>query len=135
MRNAQATVLYQWFTEVWNNENEGAIDQLMDADAITDGVTGEAGSAGGEGFRIFYRDFRDKFSQIQVEVPDVIKQDDMEAARCVVHATDKASGQRVTFSGICMVRVRDGKITEAWNNFDFLSLYRQLGQELAVLQS
>jgi hypothetical protein len=23
--------------------------------------------------------------------------------------------------------VRDGKVTEAWNNFDFLALYQQIG--------
>jgi len=26
-----------------------------------------------------------------------------------------------------MVRVRDGKIVEAWNTFDFLSFYQQIG--------
>jgi predicted ester cyclase len=25
------------------------------------------------------------------------------------------------------VRVKNGKIAEAWNNFDFMSMFRQLG--------
>jgi predicted ester cyclase len=30
-----------------------------------------------------------------------------------------------------MVRVKDGKIAEAWNHYDFLNLNQQLGQTLA----
>jgi predicted ester cyclase len=33
----------------------------------------------------------------------------------------------VEFTGICIVRVRDGKIIEAWNNFDFMSMFQQVG--------
>ena len=32
-----------------------------------------------------------------------------------------------TFTGICLVHVKDGLIHEAWNSFDFLSLYQQIG--------
>jgi predicted ester cyclase len=38
-----------------------------------------------------------------------------------------ATGKRVDFYGMTMVRVRNGKIVEAWNNFDFLSFYQQIG--------
>ncbi|HEX8177354.1 MAG TPA: ester cyclase [Pyrinomonadaceae bacterium] len=30
-------------------------------------------------------------------------------------------------SGMTIVRVENGKIAEAWNNFDFMSMFRQLG--------
>jgi predicted ester cyclase len=39
----------------------------------------------------------------------------------------KASGQTVNFTGQTTIKVNDGKITEAWNNFDFLSMHQQLG--------
>jgi predicted ester cyclase len=29
--------------------------------------------------------------------------------------------------GMCIVRIEHGKIVEAWNNFDFMRLYQQLG--------
>ena len=38
-----------------------------------------------------------------------------------------ASLKPVDFWGMTMVRVRDGKIVEAWNTFDFLSFYQQIG--------
>ena len=33
----------------------------------------------------------------------------------------------VEFTGMTMVRVKDGKIVEAWNNFDFMAMFQQLG--------
>jgi predicted ester cyclase len=33
----------------------------------------------------------------------------------------------VDITGIAIVRVRDGKIVEAWNNFDFMGMFQQLG--------
>jgi predicted ester cyclase len=47
------------------------------------------------------------------------------------HAGDslgfKATGARAEFDGIAIVRVSNGKFVEAWNNFDFMKMYRQLG--------
>jgi len=37
-----------------------------------------------------------------------------------------ATGRRVTFTGMCLVRLKDGKVAEAWNNFDLASIYRLL---------
>jgi hypothetical protein len=34
----------------------------------------------------------------------------------------EATNKSVEFTGITMLRVRDGQIVEAWNNFDFLKL-------------
>jgi predicted ester cyclase len=33
----------------------------------------------------------------------------------------------VEFSGITIIRVKDGQIVEAWNNFDFMKMNQQLG--------
>jgi predicted ester cyclase len=33
----------------------------------------------------------------------------------------------VDFTGVAITRIKDGKIVEAWNNFDFMKMYKQLG--------
>jgi len=38
-----------------------------------------------------------------------------------------ATGRNTTFEGVSIIRVVDGKIAEAWNFYDFLSMYQQLG--------
>jgi predicted ester cyclase len=41
---------------------------------------------------------------------------------------EKAATQSpVEFTGIAIVRIANGKIVEAWNNFDFMTLHRQVG--------
>jgi predicted ester cyclase len=39
----------------------------------------------------------------------------------------KATNAPVQFSGIAIVRIKDGKIAEAWNQFDFMEMNKQLG--------
>jgi predicted ester cyclase len=38
-----------------------------------------------------------------------------------------ATKSPVEFTGITIVRIENGKIVEAWNNFDFMVLHRQVG--------
>jgi predicted ester cyclase len=38
-----------------------------------------------------------------------------------------ATHSPVEFTGMTIVRVKDGKIVEGWNNFDFMRMYQQVG--------
>lgn len=126
MRTMQSTVLYQWFEEVWNQEQEPAIQNLMAADANLHGLLQPGQPGGAAGFQEFYQQFRQQFNQVRIDIRDVIKQDDVEVALTEVHAVHRESGKEVSFTGMCMARIRDGKIAEAWNEYDFLGLQKQL---------
>ncbi len=134
MREAKSTVLYKWFNDVWNNDDETAIEKLMTDDSFAHGIVPENPIKGAEGFKSFFKEFRSQFKDINIEIEDVIAQDDMESARTIVDATHTETGNKVRFSGICMIRVKDGKIAEAWNNYDFLNMHQQLGQKLTPLE-
>ncbi len=135
MKNIHSTTLYKWFTEVWNNGNINAIEELMADQAVAHGIRDENSQRGPEGFKEFYNNFKSGFSNVNVTVEDVVSENDIEVARCKVTATQVPSGKPVEFSGLCMAKIEDGKIAEAWNQFDFLSMYQQLGQTLAPAQS
>jgi predicted ester cyclase len=132
MRNVQATTSYRWFQEVWNNGRREAINDFLTEDVKAHGLYEDDVKQGIDTYRSFYDDFRKVLKDIHIDVEDVIVQDDVESTRCMVTAVDVASGKQVKFSGICHVRIRDGKIAEAWNNFDFLKMYQQLGQVMIV---
>ena len=136
MRSESMEVMHRWFEEVWNKGREEAIDEMFATDGIAHGLVGENGQElkGPADFKSFFRKFRDAFPDIHVTVEDCVTEGDKATARCRVTAIHKGGGlgvaatnKPVEFEGISIVRVRDGKIVEAWNNFDFLSLNQQIG--------
>ena len=129
-------ILRRWFDEVWNQGRAEAIDELFASDGIAHGLSGDEENpmAGPEGFKPFHQTFRGAFPDIEVVVEDMIAEGDKVVARCSVrgkHAGDHlgiaASNSPVAFDGIAIVRITDGKIVEAWNNFDFMKMNRQVG--------
>ncbi|RYZ80287.1 MAG: hypothetical protein EOP04_26165 [Proteobacteria bacterium] len=130
MRNLQATVLHKWFDEVWNKDDINAIDRLLSDDAEAKGILTEDQPKGAAGFKLFYKDFRNQFHDVNITVDDAIAQDDIESARTTVTAIHTPTGKPVTFAGMCMVKTAGGKIVEAYNNYDFLSMYQQIGHKL-----
>ena len=131
-----AALIRRWFEEVWNKGREEAIDEMFAEEGVAHGLAGPAGDAlrGPVGFKPFFRTFREAFPGIEVVVEDTVTEGDKVAARCTVrgsHEGDslgfKATRQPVDFTGIAIVRISDGKIVEAWNNFDFMSMFQQLG--------
>jgi predicted ester cyclase len=64
----------------------------------------------------------------------MIAEGDLVASRCSVRGKHlghslgfAATNAPVEFTGMAITRIRDGKIVEAWNNFDFMKMYKQLG--------
>lgn len=132
MPNKSSSLSYRWMEEVWDNGREDAIDEMMDANAIVHGIEG-INAPGPEGFKMFFKSFKQQFPEISIDVEDVISEADFETARCNVSAVD-ANGKKVNFTGMTFIQIRNGKIVEAWNNFDFLSMYQQLGFNITAPQ-
>jgi steroid delta-isomerase-like uncharacterized protein len=130
------TIVHEWFEEVWNKADPAAIDRLFAKDGIARGLPGKNGPdiRGPEEFKEFHAAFLKAFPDLRVEVLDVVSDGEKHAARCHVTGTHKGdglgvgpTGKRVHFEGIGIARVKDGQIVEAWNNFDFMGMYQQLG--------
>jgi steroid delta-isomerase-like uncharacterized protein len=129
------TILNRWFDEVWNHGREATIDELLAADAVAHGLVDGDGNeiVGIEPFRTYYRTFRGALSDIHVDVQDTIAEGDLEVARFVVSAKHTgeglgkpAKGRDLKTTGISIIRVKDGKIAEAWNNIDFTTMFQQM---------
>jgi predicted ester cyclase len=82
----------------------------------------------------FWRKFHSAFPDIVIDVERAVSQGDMVAVHC--HLTAKHTGddlgiqathKPIDMWGMGMARVRDGKIVEAWNSYDFLTMYQQVG--------
>jgi predicted ester cyclase len=136
---ATETLLHRWFEEVWNQGRESAIDELMETNSVFHGIAdpGSNEVRGREAFKSFYQQYRKAFPDIHFTIEDALIDGDKIAVRCVVRAThtgegitDSPTNKPVTLTGMVIPRVKDGKLVEGWNNFDFLTLFQQLGMKL-----
>ena len=131
MRNKQSTLVYKWFEEVWNKGNEAAINQLLADKVIINGIKDvDETQDGHQGFIAFYKSFNHDFADINVVLHKVVSEDDYETCLCTLTAKHRSSATTVTLNGLSMIRIERDQIVEAWNHFDFLSMYQQLGYEL-----
>ena len=129
-------LIVRWFEEVWNKGRADAIAEMLAEDAVVHGLSEDAAKPlrGPAGFLPFHSQFREAFPHVEVICEDTIAEGDKVVVRCSVrgkHEGDslgfKATGTQAEFDGIAIVRVKDGKFVEAWNNFDFMKMYKQLG--------
>ena len=128
------TFMEHWYEEVWNKGRESAIDEMAEPDAVAHGLGENGGDmVGVENFKEFFRMFQSALSDIHVTVEDEVTEGDRSVARVTVRAKHTghslgiaAKGKDVKFSGVSIARLKDGKIAEAWNFFDFPTMYKQM---------
>jgi steroid delta-isomerase-like uncharacterized protein len=136
MSDANKQLVRRWFEEVWNKGRVEAVDEMLGADAVVHGLSDDSETPllGAAGFKPFHERFREAFPDITVTVDDLIAEGDKVAARCSVQGKHQgrslgfdATQAPVEFTGMVIVRIDNGKIVEAWNNFDFMTMYKQVG--------
>lgn len=136
MSEENKAVVRRWFDEVWNQGRAEVIEELFADHGIAHGLSDDPANPikGPRDYRPFYEVFRQAFPNIEIVVEDMVAEGDKVAARCSVRGRHEgeflgraATQAPVAISGITIVRVENGKIVEAWNNFDFMTLHRQVG--------
>ena len=135
MSEENKQLMQRWFDQVWNDGRTDAIDEMFAADGLAYGLMDNPTEGiGPSGFRDLHTMFRGAFPDMTITVEDMIAEGDKVAARCSVrgkhegdHLGFAATKTPVDFTGMAIVRIRNGKIVEAWNNFDFMRMNKQLG--------
>ncbi len=126
-------VVRRFFDEVWNGGKIDVIDEIITPDAV-DHNPNPGQPPGSEGVKWLVRAFRAAFPDLHFDVQEQIAEGDKVVSRWVVSGTQQgeffgipATGKRVSISGMDIVRVVDGKMTEHWLNMDQLGMMQQLG--------
>lgn len=136
MSEENKELVRRWFEEVWNQGRADAIDEMFHENGIAHGLSDDPANPikGPTQFRPFHTTFREAFPNMIVVVEDMIAEGDKVAARCSVRGKHEgdfrgtaATQSPVEFTGIAIIRIDGGKIVEAWNNFDFMTMHKQVG--------
>jgi len=127
----------RWFDEVWNKGRADAIEEMFDENGIAHGLSDDPANPikGPKNYRPFHSMFRQAFTTMQIVIEDMVAEGDKVTARCSVRGKHEGDGLGIAatqlpveFSGITIVRIANGKIVEAWNNFDFTAMNKQVGR-------
>ena len=114
----------RWFEEVWNQSRREVIAELYAPDCILH--EGSIQLRGVEEFERFHDGIREQFDDIRVTPGISLCEGDLASLRWKVECKHKATEKLVTFSGICIVRIKDGRFVEAWQNWDQAGVAAQL---------
>jgi predicted ester cyclase len=128
-------LIRQWFEEVWNQGREATIDDLCTKAAVGHGQTPDGSDiVGPDHFRQFWKAFRAAITAIHFEIHQTIEEGEMVIARWTIKMKHTGpflgiapTAKPITATGMSMMRFLDGKIVEAWDNWDQLALMAQLG--------
>ena len=124
---------YEALNELLRTGDATALEQLAAADFVDHNPSPGQGP-GLQGVMQSFALFRSAFPDAQLRVEDMVAEGDRVATRLTFQGTHRGefmglapTGQRVTQTGIDIVRVAGGKAVERWGNFDDLGLLQQLG--------
>jgi len=120
--NKQLT--FRWFDDVWNQSRRDVIFELFAPDCVLH--EGHTPIRGPQEFADFYDRLRSQLSDIRITPGVALAQDDLVSLRWTVNAVHKATGKKTSVSGISIVRIKDGRFVEAWQNWDAASMAAQL---------
>ena len=127
-------MIKRFYTEVVGDGNLALIDELVsDGFVDHDPLPGQSPSKDGVSF--FVNTMRAAFPDLKATVMEPALVDgNLEALYVVLTGTHQgelmgiaATGRKVEFSGIDIIRVEDGKVVEHWGATDTMALMQQIG--------
>jgi steroid delta-isomerase-like uncharacterized protein len=127
-------LIQRFYAEVWNQGHLDVADEIFTKDYVRHDPGGGSPAPGPEGQKQIAAGQRKGFPDLVMTIDFMVADGDKVAARWTITGTNtgdlpmaKATGKKVTFSGINIYRFDHGKVVELWNHRDDLSMMMQLG--------
>lgn len=121
--------------DAFNSGDLSTLDEVISPDAVDhDAQNPFRGTPGPEGSKQAISMYRAAFPDLSIKIEAQIAEGDLVVTRWTSTGTQDgdlpglpASHNKVTVTGIGIDRLENGKIVEAWNNWDTLGMMQQLG--------
>ena len=123
----------RFYEEVFTQKKLATIDELCDPSFVDhNALPGQR--PGAEGLKDIFGAWLAAFPDLRATVHELIAESDLVVARFTLEGTHKGTlmgvpptGQRVTFRGMDMVRIRNGRAVEAWHEGNDAEVMMSLG--------
>jgi steroid delta-isomerase-like uncharacterized protein len=123
----------QFFEEAYNTGNVALLEHLL-APTYVDQKAPPGTPSGPEGIAAVITMFRRAFPDLHFTIEDQVAEGDKVATRYTFRGTQQGelmgispTGKQVSIGGISIYRITDGKMQQAWIEYDMLGLLQQLG--------
>jgi steroid delta-isomerase-like uncharacterized protein len=133
---AEATVNIEIITRFehgFRAADQATIDELCDP-GLVDHNPAPGEKPGLAGFKQKVEGFKAVFPDLVEDLQDIVASGDTVATRWVVTGSQQqefmgipASGQVIRVEGMNFYRLRDGRVTDVWTQFDAVAMTQQLG--------
>jgi len=132
VENENTAIVRRWFEEVWNQRRLATIDELLAPEAVAHDLGGPGASTRGPAaFRAAAEQLHTAFGEMHFVVDDIFGVEDRVAVRLTATLKNtgplgplQPTGQTVKVPIMCMVRLREGKLIEGYNQWDVASALR-----------
>ena len=121
------------FEHAFRAADQAMIDELCDPDMVEHNPAPDHEPTLA-GFKQKVAEFRALFPDLKEDLQDIIASGDTVATRWVVTGSLQrefmgipASGQSISIEGMNFYRLKDGRVTDIWTQFDGVALMQQLG--------
>jgi len=118
--------LQNFYDTVWNGGDAAAVRRFFAPGAKALGLVDDL-PLDAEDMVAFVQALSMHAAHIEVEVTHVLVDGDWMSGLVRSTGTCRRSGRALTLTGQTMVRLEDGLIAEAYNHFDMLGLFSQMG--------
>ncbi|WP_460273760.1 ester cyclase [Celeribacter sp. ULVN23_4] len=119
-------LLETWYDRVWVHGDLGAVAEFFDTEALASGLMSDF-AAQLEDFQTLVPAVLQALRDVRITIEDAMEVGDKVWARMTLHALKAEDMTPIQISGQVMVRLRNGKIIEAHNSYDFVSYFEQMG--------
>jgi predicted SnoaL-like aldol condensation-catalyzing enzyme len=120
MNSTTRDVALRWFEEVWNQRNEKSIRELLAENAPGHMEGYEV--HGPNDFLPVHRQLLKTMPDMKIEIEDTLSDTD----DVVVRWKCTACNHQIVFSGMTWFKVRNGKIVEGWDRWNYGALMQRL---------
>jgi len=133
--DANKNLVRRYYNDLWNKWDLAAVTELISPDITFRGSLGIT-VQGREGFKDYVSMVRAAFPDFHNEIEELIAEGDKVVARLTYTGTHQgelfgipATGKRVSYSGVAIFVIAEGKIKDGWVLGDTMGLKRQLEGE------
>ena len=127
-------LIVRFVEELFNRGNMGIVGEIFAPDFIEREQLPPGIPIGREGVKVLTTMLRSAFPDFKATIDDILAEGDKVVIRMTWSGTQKgefmgipATGKRVSFGVIDIIRITNGKLVEHWGQMDSMSLMQQLG--------